>query len=482
MAHNVFISHSAKDKPTADAVCAVLESKGFRCWVAPRDIIPGKDWGESIVDAIKGARVMVLIFSGHANDSPQIKREVERAVNKGIPIIPFRIEDVEPKASLEYFLSTPHWLDAFTPPLEEHLRYLAQIIGPILDTPTKEGLQEPAPKPEPSKETEKKTNALREDAARAKPAAPPAAGKLKLSLSTDTSIVPILDSTEKSRKFKQTPEGWMPDEPLVQKNPIWSNKVLIFAVAAVLMLTVLVVSRVLFRPAVQPVSRTTAPPVSEPTLPPAKALPATVLALPAAGVLGLIYSDAPPSPSTEFVKPQLQFEIKARRKGETDFSPLKDGDALTSDVDEYSIRRTRSRLVTFTFSRWTPPAKRSGYFRRTTHSHSLPARTRSKPGKSSRHRLPKQRRFTLIKLPGSNTSTSSSPPPAGLNWKTTLLQKPESLPSAGPGQATVQQPNNLQTRGIEGERPSELPASNEPLAATGPFLVIERWFKHVNPN
>ena len=143
MGHDVFVSHSAKDKPTADAVCAMLESQGIRCWVAPRDIIPGKDWGESIVEAIKGARVMVLVFSTHANNSQQIKREVERAVSKGIPIIPLRIEDVVPTASLEYFLSTPHWLDAFAPPLEKHLRFLAQIIRQIIGGPSTEVL--PAP-------------------------------------------------------------------------------------------------------------------------------------------------------------------------------------------------------------------------------------------------------------------------------------------------------------------------------------------------
>ena len=34
-------------------------------------------------------------------------REVERAVSKGIPIIPLRMEDVPPSKSLEYFLSAP---------------------------------------------------------------------------------------------------------------------------------------------------------------------------------------------------------------------------------------------------------------------------------------------------------------------------------------------------------------------------------------
>jgi tetratricopeptide (TPR) repeat protein len=132
MAHDVFISYSNKDKPTADAVCASLEVNGIRCWIAPRDIIPGTDWGESIIDAIHDARVMLLIFSSNSNTSPQIKREIERAVNKGIPVIPFRIEDVMPSKTLEYFISTQHWLDALSPPLEKHLQNLAANLKVLL--------------------------------------------------------------------------------------------------------------------------------------------------------------------------------------------------------------------------------------------------------------------------------------------------------------------------------------------------------------
>jgi hypothetical protein len=132
MGHDVFISYSTKDKPTADAVCATLESRGVRCWIAPRDILPGMDWGESLVEGIKRCRVMVLVFSSHANASPQIKREVERAVSKGVPIIPFRIEEVLPTRSLEYFISTPHWMDAMSPPLERHLEKLADVVRTLL--------------------------------------------------------------------------------------------------------------------------------------------------------------------------------------------------------------------------------------------------------------------------------------------------------------------------------------------------------------
>jgi len=133
MTHDIFISHSAKDKTTADAVCARLEAAGIKCWIAPRDVLPGLDWSEAIVNAITNCRAMVLIFSSSANTSRQIKREVERAVHKGKVIIPFRIEDVEPSGALEYFISTPHWLDALTPPMEKHISRLAGTIRSLLN-------------------------------------------------------------------------------------------------------------------------------------------------------------------------------------------------------------------------------------------------------------------------------------------------------------------------------------------------------------
>ncbi|HRK29478.1 MAG TPA: toll/interleukin-1 receptor domain-containing protein, partial [Tepidisphaeraceae bacterium] len=102
--HDVFISYSTHDKPIADAVCAGLEQKGIRCWIAPRDILAGVEWGQAIVEAISSAKVMVLLLSDHANQSSQIPKEVDRAVNKGVAIIPLRIQDVQPKGALEYYL------------------------------------------------------------------------------------------------------------------------------------------------------------------------------------------------------------------------------------------------------------------------------------------------------------------------------------------------------------------------------------------
>jgi hypothetical protein len=132
MSHDAFISYSTHDKAAADATCAALEASGIRCWIAPRDIMPGAEWGEAIIDAINHCRVLILIFSANANESPQIRREVERAVSKGVPVIPLRIQDIAPTRSLEYFIGTVHWLDALTPPLETHLRRLVETVKTLL--------------------------------------------------------------------------------------------------------------------------------------------------------------------------------------------------------------------------------------------------------------------------------------------------------------------------------------------------------------
>jgi hypothetical protein len=150
MAHDVFISYSTKDKPIADAVCATLESNGIRCWIAPRDIQPGADWSEAIVTAIDGAKLFILIFSSHANESPQVKRELQHGFEAGVLVIPFRVEDILPNKSLDYYLGSVHWLDALTSPLEGHLQNLAAKTKSLLQSgPGKEEEMPPRPLPPP---------------------------------------------------------------------------------------------------------------------------------------------------------------------------------------------------------------------------------------------------------------------------------------------------------------------------------------------
>jgi hypothetical protein len=139
----IFVSYSQADRACAHDLVQLLEAQGLRCWIAPRDISPSADWAAEIIDAISAARVMLLVFSASSNQSPQVRREVERAVHKGVTVLPFRIEDVVPSKSLEFFLSAQHWMDAFPAPRDEHYRRLARYLSAQLAAPAG------APVPEP---------------------------------------------------------------------------------------------------------------------------------------------------------------------------------------------------------------------------------------------------------------------------------------------------------------------------------------------
>jgi len=136
MPFDVFISYSHRDKAAADAACSALESAGLRCWIAPRDVAPGADWAAAIVNAIDHCRAMVVIFSSGANQSKQIYREVQRAFEKELPVVPLRIENVIPESMLAYYMGPVHWLDALTPPLEDHLKQLVTSVSTILQSVT----------------------------------------------------------------------------------------------------------------------------------------------------------------------------------------------------------------------------------------------------------------------------------------------------------------------------------------------------------
>ncbi len=141
MAYDVFVSYSSKDKAIADAVCATLESNRIRCWIAPRDVPPGMSYPAALSKAIDDCRTMVLVFSSDSNTSPQVIREVERAVSKGKPIVPFRIHNVQPSPDMGYLIGTLHWLDALTPPLEAHLRQLVVTVQSFLSAQSADSAQ-----------------------------------------------------------------------------------------------------------------------------------------------------------------------------------------------------------------------------------------------------------------------------------------------------------------------------------------------------
>jgi hypothetical protein len=162
MSRDVFISHSAQDKKVAETICAALEDSGIQCWVAPRDVRPGRSFPGEITRAIQQSKVMLLIFSQHSNSSEQVLREVQLAVDCHVPIIRLRIEDIPLSDDLRYYLSTPHWLDALTHPLSKHIPPVATAIRELLGPSPAEAATAAAASPAPPAEVVMKQRAAGE--------------------------------------------------------------------------------------------------------------------------------------------------------------------------------------------------------------------------------------------------------------------------------------------------------------------------------
>ncbi len=124
----LFVSHASQDKDVASHVVSFLEGRGERCWIAPRDIPSSSDWAESIIDGIDSASSMVLLLSRHSNQSPQVRRELERAVSRGIPIHPLLLERVRLSKWMQYYISAHQWNDASDVSLDRRLAELYEAL------------------------------------------------------------------------------------------------------------------------------------------------------------------------------------------------------------------------------------------------------------------------------------------------------------------------------------------------------------------
>ncbi len=128
---DVFISYSSQNTDAAQEVCRCLEESGAACWMAPRDILPGSHWAASITQAIRNARVLALMFSVSANDSMQVLREVDLAVESRVPIVTVMLEQVKISDAFSYYLSVAQRFSA-TGDIQSAGRQLADVIRRVL--------------------------------------------------------------------------------------------------------------------------------------------------------------------------------------------------------------------------------------------------------------------------------------------------------------------------------------------------------------
>lgn len=137
----VFISHSSKDRDIVERVRDYLEKNQILCFDSARDIPPGESYPGVITRSIRAAKVVLLIYTDNSNDSDQVDRELERAMNYKKKLFVLKFSNKPYSDDKEYILSTVEYLDAdnFS---EEKLFELYQKLCPSLDKEVVKNIQE----------------------------------------------------------------------------------------------------------------------------------------------------------------------------------------------------------------------------------------------------------------------------------------------------------------------------------------------------
>ena len=127
--HCVFISYATHNTALAKKACSALEAAGHRCWIAPRNVIPGTLYAEGIVRALDESTIVVLILSEQAIASAHVGKEIERAASKRHPIIALRSDTAPLTPAFEYFLNESQWIELGAGSTDAAIAQLVDAVG-----------------------------------------------------------------------------------------------------------------------------------------------------------------------------------------------------------------------------------------------------------------------------------------------------------------------------------------------------------------
>jgi adenylate cyclase len=147
----VFVSYSRSDKDRVLELTAKLRAAGVSLWVDQTGIDAATMWGEQIVHALEGAKVLLLMVTESAVHSQNVAKEVVLVSERKGHILPVHLEPTQIPSSLKYQLAGIQHIEYFADgnsdeSLKSILRSLERIGVQI--TPPPEAKKAPAPEPE----------------------------------------------------------------------------------------------------------------------------------------------------------------------------------------------------------------------------------------------------------------------------------------------------------------------------------------------
>lgn len=130
---DVFISKSTMDDSIAFELVEFLEKNNISCYIAPRDIEPGRPYASALTAAITDCTMAILIASTNSNTSEQVLNEIDLMSSKKKTILPLIIDDFELNDDLRYYIGRRQHVIAYSDDLKSHFPNVLNIVNERLD-------------------------------------------------------------------------------------------------------------------------------------------------------------------------------------------------------------------------------------------------------------------------------------------------------------------------------------------------------------
>jgi TIR domain len=130
MSYDIFLSYSRTDKALADQFMEAAKERGLTVWY-DQLISGGQDWRNSIVEALRSSKSLVILFSEASNDSRQLIKELAIADNFSKLVIPVLIEDTEPRGPYLYEMASRNWINLYPNPSSRVESLIDRLAGQL---------------------------------------------------------------------------------------------------------------------------------------------------------------------------------------------------------------------------------------------------------------------------------------------------------------------------------------------------------------
>ena len=112
-----FISYSTEEYRYAAHLKESLTKNGITSWMAPDSIEGGKSYASEIPQAIRNAKVFIIVLSKSAMKSQWVEKELDTALKNHIPVLPYKTDDIALTESFDFYLTNIQIYNAFLAPL-----------------------------------------------------------------------------------------------------------------------------------------------------------------------------------------------------------------------------------------------------------------------------------------------------------------------------------------------------------------------------